>query len=221
MFAQFTVKAKSKNNQSLGLSALYFTIDLGKVQRKVELEELHKIVIEKRKKLAPLIAGGIITSLSLLSMVLYSSSFEIIGLIAFGLLLIYVGIIEYTVLRLEYANTNELVWLPLSVSLEAIRPFIAIVEFYLGKRQFPVLFATPVAAEDHNLIHYESSPVPSHGTIIYQFGESSAQTIPQVPVNPALLDHTIEIEGQGKVIGEGHYLINHQAIVDITPINLS
>ena len=94
MFAQFTVKSKGKKKKSLGLSALYFTINMGKAYHKINLEELQKIVIEKRKKLAPLIAGGIITSLSLLSMVLYSSSFEIIGLIAFGLLLIYIGIME-------------------------------------------------------------------------------------------------------------------------------
>ena len=221
MFAKYTIHSKSKDPKTLGLSALYFTINLGKVQHKIELEQLNQVLIEKRRKLAPLVSGGIITSLSLLSFIMYNGSFEIIALIAFGLLLTYYGMTEYTVLRLEYSNTNELVWLPVSVKLESVRPFIAILEFYISRKHFPVLYASPVVPEDNSLVHYESHPVKSSGTIIYQFGKSLENTIPQVPVNPALLDHYIEIEGHGKVIGQGEYLINGNAVIDSNSINLS
>lgn len=221
MFAQYTVKTRGKQAKYLALSALYFEIKMGKVQHKIELETLGKVILEKRKKLAPMIAGGIITSLGLLSIILYGSSIELVGMIAFGLLLSYYGITEYTVIRLEYASTNELVWLPVSVNLESFRPFVALLEFYISRKQFPILYASPVVAEDNRLIHYETSPVKSSGTIIYQFGKSSDNAIPQVAVNPALLDHTIEIEGQGKVIAEGDHLINHSAVVDYNSINLS
>ena len=221
MFAQYTVKTRSKQAKYLGLSALYFEIKLGKVQHKIELETLSKVLLEKRKKLAPLIAGGIITSLSLLSIILYGSTMEMVGLITFGLLLSYYGITEYTVIRLEYASTNELIWLPVSVNLESFRPFAAFLEFYISRKRFPVLYASPVVGEDNRLIHYETSSVKSSGTIIYQFGKSLDNAIPHVAVNPALLDHTIEIDGQGKVIDEGDHLINHSAVVDYNSINLS
>lgn len=221
MFAQYTVKTRGKQAKYLGLSALYFEIKLGKVQHKIELETLSKVLLEKRKKLAPLIAGGILTSLSLLSIILYGSSIEMVGLIGFGLLLTYYGITEYTVIRLEYASTNELVWLPISVTLESIRPFAALLEFYINRKQFPILYASPVVAEDSRLMHYETTPVKSSGTIIYQFGQATDNRMPQLAVNPALLDHTLEIEGQGKVIAEGDHLINQSAVVDYNSINLS
>lgn len=221
MFAKYVISTKSNSPRFLGLSSLYFEVQTRKYHRKIQLEDLSKVHIEKRRKLAPLIVGGIITSLSLLSIILYYSSFEIIGLVAFGLLLTYFGVTEYTVIRLDYANVHELVWLPLSVKIDSVRPFIAILEFYVSKKAFPVLYASPVLYEDQNLVHYESSKVKARGTIIYQFGLPSVSSMPYVAVNPALLDHYIEVDGQGKVIAEGEYLINHQAIIDNNTINLS
>lgn len=221
MFAIYPFTTKSKSPKFLGLSALYFEVKTGKRDHKIQLEDLSKVLIEKRRKLAPLLAGGIISSLTLLSIILYYSSFEIIGLLAFGLLLTYYGMMEYTVLKLEYSNINELVWLPLSVKLESVRPFIAILEFYISKKQFPVLYASPVVLEDQSLVHYESTKRESSGTIIYQFGIPAQSSMPYVAVNPALLDHTIEIDGQGKVIAEGAFLINHLAVIDSNTINLS
>lgn len=221
MFAQYTIHARGKEPKLLALSALFFEIKLGKKQLKIQLEDLSQILIEKRRKLAPLVTGGVITSLSLLSLLLYSPSLELVGLIAFGLLLTYFGMMEYTVLRLDYANTSELVWLPVAVKLEAVRPFVAILEFYISRRRFPILYASPVARADSQMVHYESAPVKASGSIIYQFGKSPDNTIPQVPINPALLDHVLEIEGQGKVIAESEFLINQPAVIDSNSINLT
>jgi len=222
MFVKYILSSKTNYTRYLGLSTLVLELHFGKKkEKKIQLEELNKILIEKRRKLAPLLIGGIITSLSLLSIVLFTATFGLIGLIAFGLLLTYFGMTEYTVIRLEYSSNNELLWLPASVKLESVRPFIAILEYYINKKQFPVLYASPVSPEDQNLVHYESNPVKSQGTIIYQFGKMTSGSILQVPVNPVLLDHCLEIEGQGKVIAEDHFLVNQGAVITEHSVNIT
>ena len=221
MFAIYNLPSRGNSNKFIGLSSLYLEIKMAGKELKVPLQEVNKVYIEKRRKLAPLVLGGIITSLSLLSIFLYSSRLEIIALVALGLLLTYYGMFEYTVIWLEFSNQNEMIWLPTKVKLESVRPFIALLEFYLNKRQFPVLYASPVSHEDSRLVHYEDHPVKSTGTIIYQFGKARESTMTQVAVNPTLLDYPLNIEGQGKVIAESEYLVNAAALIESNSLNLT
>lgn len=221
MFAIYNLPSRSNSNRFLGLSALYLEIKMAKKELKIPLEDINKVFIEQRRKLAPLVLGGVITSLSLLSIFLYSSRLEIVALVALGLLLTYFGMFEYTVIRLEYSNQNEMLWLPARIKLESVRPFVAILEFYLNKRQFPILYASPVNHEDSRLVHYEEHPVKATGTIIFQFGRLKDEALPQFAINPAFLDSPIIIEGQGKVIAEGDHLINSSAIIDQNSINIT
>jgi hypothetical protein len=213
MFAIYPLQNKEKSDQYLGISPLYLNINYSKRNEKIQLDNIAKIILEKRRKLAPLVLGGIITSFSLLSIFLYSSSLEMVMLVGFGLLLTYFGLFEYAVVHIEHGSSTTLLWLPVKVNVEDIRPFIAIIEFYVTQKRFPLLYASAVAPDDAKLIHYESHPVKAHGTIIYQFAKIASERVPQIAINPAFLDAPVIISAQGKVIGEGNHLINQEALI--------
>lgn len=214
MFATYHFHKSSNKPQFLGISSFYLDVQLGKMNLHLSLAELAKVVIEKRRKLAPLITGGVITSLSLLSVFLYSPRMEIVLLIGFGLLLTYFGLIEHTVIHIEHGNNTFLVWVPLRDKFEDVRPFVAILEYYVGRKQFPILYASPVNTDIASIIHHAEAPVKSTKTIIYQFGKDPFGKIPQVAVNPVLLDTPIAIQPTGKVISESNYLINSSAVIN-------
>lgn len=219
MFAIYPLYNNKKSNQYLGISPLYLNINYGKRNEKIQLDSIAKVILEKRRKLAPLVLGGIITSFSLLSIFLYSSSLEVVMLVALGLLLTYFGLFEYAVLHIEHDSSTTLLWLPIRVNIDDIRPFIAVIEYYVAQKRFPIFYASALSPDDSRLIHYESHPVASHGTIIYQFAKIPSERMPQIAINPAFLDAPVLISAQGKVIGEGNHLINQEALISGDTIN--
>jgi len=64
MFALCQISRKAGHESYLGLSGLYFSARIKGRQLKIPLNELVQVSLEKRRKLAPLISGGIITSLA-------------------------------------------------------------------------------------------------------------------------------------------------------------
>ena len=214
VFAIYQLPKRRKLAQFVGLSALYFEGRYRNNNFKIPLHEVAKVILEKRRKLAPLVIGGIITSLSLLSILLFSSSLEVVGLAAFGLLLTYYGVEEYVVMHIEHANTTTLIWLPKKVAIASIRPFVALLEFYLSRQYFPVIFASSTRNITPQLIHYESTSVAAHSSIIYSFRNDQISHSQPIAVNPALLDAPIIIDGANNIIGKSDYLINQRALVE-------
>ena len=145
-------------------------------------------------------------------MFLFSSGLEIIALIALGLLLTYFGFQEYVVIHVENSNNTRLVWLPLKVQIERVRPFIAILEFYLSKQSFPALYVLKPSTSAR-IIHYEDKPVESEIPIYYTFRNIQPSENQPILVNPLLLDMPIYIEGENQIIGSSNYLINQSALI--------
>lgn len=221
MFAIYNLPNRKGNSQFLGLSTLYFEARYKSKHTKIPLDEIAKAIIEKRRKLAPLILGGLITSLSLLSIFLYSSSLEVVGLAAFGLLLTYYGMQEYTVLQIEYSSDSLLIWLPLKVTVASIRPFVAILEYYISKRHFPVLFARCESDIASRMVHYENMPQVAKTPLLYRFAPNESVDNPSVAVNPILLDSPLNIYGDGPIIAEGEFLINQAALIENNTVSYS
>lgn len=221
MFAIYNLPNRKGNSQFLGLSTLYFEARYKSKHTKIPLDEIAKAIIEKRRKLAPLILGGLITSLSLLSIFLYSSSLEVVGLAAFGLLLTYYGMQEYTVLQIEYSSDSLLIWLPLKVTVASIRPFVAILEYYISKRHFPVLFARCESDITSRMVHYENMPQVAKTPLLYRFAPNESVDNPSVAVNPILLDSPLNIYGDGPIIAEGEFLINQAALIENNTVSYS
>jgi hypothetical protein len=221
VFAIYHLPNRKGNSQFMGLSALYFEIEYKTKHTKILLNDIAKAILEKRRKLAPLILGGIITSLSLLSIFLYSSGLEVIALAAFGLLLTYYGLQEYTVLHIEYSNSSLLIWLPGKASLTSVRPFVAMLEYYLNKQHFPILFARCSSTIDSRMVHHEITPQAAKATIMYRFAPGQANDYQTVAVNPLFLDTPLDIYGEGPIIGTGDFLINKEALVENNTVSYS
>jgi hypothetical protein len=221
VFAIYHLPGRKSNPQYLGLTDLFFKIKFKGKDIKIPLVELRKIVLEKRRKLAPLIIGGIITSLSMLSIILFSSGLEVVSLVGVGLLLTYYGMQEYVVIQTEYSNHKELTWLPLRVDLASVRPFIALIEFYISRQIFPTLYASRANNIGSRIIHNEAKPVLTDDIIYYRFRFIQSEGIQTVAVNPTLLDAPISIEGENNTIGQSEYLVNSRAVVEAPTVSYS
>lgn len=221
VFAIYNLPNRKGNSQFMGLSALYFEAQRKTKHTKIPLDDIAKAILEKRRKLAPLILGGVITSLSLLSIILYSSRLEVVALVAFGLLLTYYGMQEHPVLHLEYSNSSLLIWLPLRTTITSVRPFVAMLEYYISKRRFPVLFARSDSNIETRMVHYENKPQATNSPIFYRFAPGKEFNNPSVAVNPVMLDSPIQIYGEGPIVAEGEFLINQEALVENDTISYS
>lgn len=221
VFAIYNIPSRKSNQDFIGLSSLYFESHLGKKNLKIPLNDISKVVLEHRRKLAPLVTGGIITSLGLLSILLYSSSLEVVAIVAAGLLLTYYGMQEYLVIHMEHTNNTELIWLPNRVSLESIRPLIGILEYYVNKKQFPILYAINSNASNSQIIHFENHAVKSSDTILFSFANHQIQSNQAIAIRPELLDKPISIHGEAKFIGQGENLINQSALIENNTISYS
>ncbi len=213
MFALYQISRKAGHESYIGLSGLHFSAKLKRQQIKIPLTELVKVSLEKRRKLAPLIGGGIITSLSLLSMLVYIASLEVFALAGAGLLLTYYGMQEYPVLRLEHGNQPTVMWLPGSVTVAVVRPLIAMLEYRLTKGHFPVLYAIPEKPGITSIVHHENKPVIGNNRILFTFAPLQSTGFQSIAINPELLDSPVIIAPEGKVIGYSHNLINHDAVL--------
>jgi len=213
VIAIYNLPDRRGNQRFVGLSNLFFHAHIKGEEIKIPIDEIAKVVLEKRKKLAPLIAGGIITSLGLLSMFLYSSGLEVVGLVAGGLLLTYYGWQEYLVLHIEHTSNTKLIWLPQKVLLSSIRPLIAMLEYYISKQHFPYL-AIFGSNSGQTLTHFESHPVLTSSPLQVTFSNKQIIDNQLLIVNPALLDAPIEIYTEGKLIGKSNYLINNDAVIN-------
>ncbi len=213
MFALYQISRKAGHESYIGLSGLHFSAKLKRQQIKIPLTELVKVSLEKRRKLAPLIGGGIITSLSLLSMLVYIASLEVFALAGAGLLLTYYGMQEYPVLRLEHGNQPTVMWLPGSVTVAVVRPLIAMLEYRLSKGHFPVLYAIPEKPGITSIVHHENKPVIGNNRILFTFAPLQSTGFQSIAINPELLDSPVIIAPEGKVIGYSHNLINHDAVL--------
>ena len=221
VFAIYNLPNRKGNSQFMGLSALYFEAQYKSKHSKIVLDDIAKAILEKIRKLAPLILGGVINSLSLLSIILYSSRLEVVALAAFGLLLTYYGMQEHPVLHLEFSNSTLLIWLPLKTTVTSVRPFVAMLEYYISKRRFPILFARSDIKAGTRLIHYENKPQATNSSIFYRFGPSQDPNNPSVAVNPVLLDSPLQIYGEGPIIAQGEFLINQGALIENDAISYS
>jgi hypothetical protein len=221
MFALYHLPNRKKTSQFIGLSAHYFEIKFRGENLKIPLNEIAKTIIEMRRRLAPLIIGGIITSLSLLSMLLFSYGLEVVGLTVIGLFLTYYGMQEYVVIHVEHSNTTELIWLPHKVSLASIRPFIGLLEFYVSRRHFPVLYASHSEHKGSRIVHYENKPVIADTEIYYSFRPNYGSRLEPIAVNPAKLDAPITIYGTENIIGKSNNLINHEALIEDNTVSYS
>lgn len=214
VFAVYNLPRRKGSAQFIGISSLYFKVHYRKSQYEIPLNDLTRITLERRRKLAPLITGGVVTSLSLLSIILYSSGLEVVALLALGLILTYIGFQEYVVIHIEHSNNTRLLWLPLKVQLEKVRPFIAMLEYFVSKKYFPKIYALRPDLDNAFIVHSENKPVESSIPIYFSFRNIQSPEKEPIIINPVFLDTPISINGENEIIGSSNHLINQSALIE-------
>ena len=94
-------------------------------------------------------------------------------------------------------------------------------EYYISKRHFPILFARRDSNIDTRMVHYENIPQAANSPIMYRFAPSQGADIPSVAVNPIFLDAPLQIYGDGPIIAEGEFLINQAALIENDTVSYS
>lgn len=215
MFAIYTLYKKGSNHHYLGVSTTHLIINQRDKRHIYDLQSLQSVTIDKKKKLIPLITGGIISSLSLLEMVLDIVSFDMIALLSAGLLLLYYGFTEYVVIHVVTGNTEVKFWLNHKHRLQQVRPFIGIVEFFAHHKRFPPLYVNVPYHAVTSHIHNQQGPVESKIKLFYRLFSKTTPSISAIIVDPVRLDAPIHFKSEDNQIAWGDHLINQSAIIGV------
>ena len=221
MFAIYTVASKGSNPKFIGLSPTHLTVNLTKIQKKYDLRTISQFNLDRKKKLIPLISGGIIASLSLLAMVLHLVSFNLIAVLCLGLLLFYYGFTEYVVITVVTDNAQDSFWLSPKQQITDIRPLSGFLEYFVKFKRFPALYVPVIAHSVPGFIHSESHPQKSTSALYFQFFEAPDQSLSNIKVDPTLLDSPIHIKSSESQIGFSEYKINYAAVIAVSQAEIS
>lgn len=204
----------------MGISTTHIIIKQRSNRYVYDLTSIQNITIDLKKKLIPLISGGIISSLSLLAMVLDMMTFDTIALLCAGLLIFYYGFTEYVVIDINAAHVDKKFWLKSKHKIADIQPMINIVNYFLQHRHFPPLYVHVPYHAVPNYIHSGAQPVRSKEYLFFSLFSKVSTSVSAIMIDPARLDQPIYFESEADHIAVGHYRINQSAIIGIDqPIN--
>lgn len=205
----------------MGLSPTHLTVKLGKKQQVFDLQTIRSFSLDRKKKLIPLIVGGIISSLSLLAMVLQLVSFNLIALLCAGLLLFYYGFTEYVVISISTDNSEASYWLNHKQKATDIRPLAGFVEYFVKFKQFPPIYTSIQPNNLSQYVHRERSPVKNPGALHFQFFPHNSVESVNIKVDPTKLDSPIHFKSSENQIGTSEFKINEGAIISISEAEIS
>ena len=215
MFAIYTLYKKGSNHQYLGISASHLLIKQRNKRYVYDLSTVQKLNIDLKKKLIPLIGGGIVSSLSLLAMVLDMVTFETIALLSTGLLTFYFGFAEYVVIEIKTAHDDKTFWMSAKHRIEDIRPLINMASFYLEHQHYPPLYVQVPQGKVSQTIHSTSDPSKNKEVLKYSLFSNVLTGISVIMVDPQKLDHAIQLKAEGNHIGFSDNKVNQAAVIGI------
>jgi hypothetical protein len=221
MFAVYTLFKNGSNHHYLGLTPSHLIVKQRNKKRIYDLQSLRGATVDKKRKLIPLISGGIISSLSLLAMVLQMITFETIALLSGGLLLFYYGFTEYVVIHLTTDNSEVKFWLAHKHSLKQVRPFVGIIEFFARHKRFPPLYLHVPYHAIARHIHNQQNPVTSAVRLSYQLFANTSPSIAAIVIDPIKLDAPIHFASADDHLAWGDHLVNHAAVIEVIQASAS
>lgn len=181
-----------------------------------DLNSVTGMSVERKKKLMPLISGGILASLALLAILLFGASMNITVLVAAGMLLFYFGLYEYPVLHLTTTQTEQKIWLPHSQPITNVRPFVGLIEYYAKHKHFPVLYTSvEIQALNDSLTEGGIDSLPDDRVLEFTFFAAPDSHHTSLGIDITKISNPIVIKGDGKIIGTTTYKINKEAIIDV------
>lgn len=114
---------------------------VGKNKTQALFSNLIAFQISTKKKLAPLISGAILTSLALVNIIIEGAGLSMIGFLSVALLVLYFGLTDYWVLKIEQYDTNFSLWISKNTHPKFPQTLINIINFRISKGVFPPFYA--------------------------------------------------------------------------------
>jgi len=186
---------------------------------KIPFSYLVSIHFNSKKKLAPLIIGVVLTSLALVNILLEGANLSMIGFLSLGLLILYVGLTDYWVIRIEQFNESTpqsfgAVWISKNKCPKFSKTFVNIIDFKISKGFFPPLYAIANGINLNNFInntpqiallaqplkYYLTPPSLTQGQILIKIDVSNLNSVLEVVVDEAYW-------------AIGKYKINEEALI--------
>ena len=220
VFAIYTLSKKGSNHQYLGISTTHLIIKQRNNRYVYDLASIQNLNVDQKKKLIPLIGGGIISSLSLLAMVLDMITFDTIALLCAGLLTFYYGFTEYVVIHVNAAQVDRKFWLKSKHKITDLRPIINMITYFLANQHFPSLYVHVPHNAVPQYIHSGNVPIASREELHYSLFSKISKSVSAIIIDPAKLDQPIFFNSGSDHIAVGHHKINQSAIIGIDqPVN--
>jgi hypothetical protein len=208
----------SWNNSSdfLGINSEAIQLNIGSKIYQIPLSNLVVAKLDSKKKLAPLIAGGVLTSLALVNILLEGAGLSMIGLLSFGLLVLYFGLSDYWVLNIEQFNKSSSIWISKNKCSVFPQTLINIIMHKISKGVFPPFYAHVKKEWLHHAMSNSYTPEKSNDPISYYL-------VPPMPnpdyvlikVDISKLKASIKFVINEAHLAESHYKINNEALMNL------
>ncbi len=125
----------------LQVSADKVLLRIGAEDFRISFSNLVSFQVQTKKKLAPLIIGAILTSLALVNIFIEGAGLSMIAFLSIGLLILYLGISDYWVVKIEKFDTSVSKWISKNKHPQFPLTLVNIISFKISKGVFPPFYA--------------------------------------------------------------------------------
>ncbi|MCF6352406.1 MAG: hypothetical protein L3J06_05300 [Cyclobacteriaceae bacterium] len=186
---------------------------------KIPFSYLVSIHFDSKKKLAPLIIGVVLTSLALVNILLEGASLSMIGFLSLGILILYFGLSDYWVIRIDQFSENTpkafgAVWISKNKCPKFSRLFVNIIDFKISKGFFPPLYAVINGENRRDVINNTAQLALLDQPLQYYLtppGLTQNQLLMKVDISN--LNSVLEIVTDEAYMAIGKYKINEEALI--------
>jgi len=177
---------------------------------------LVSIKLALKKKLAPLIAGAIITSLALVNILLEGAALSMIALLSSGLLILYFGLTEYWVISIEQFKESKSIWIAKNKCTLFPKTLIHILAYKISKGFFPPFYASVERGNFVNVVAGEQ-PIKELAEPIYFFliPPKKNPNCLLLKVDLSNITSTLTYVVDKDYLAIGRYQLNKEALLNI------
>ncbi|MCB0497933.1 MAG: hypothetical protein KDC79_17470 [Cyclobacteriaceae bacterium] len=179
-----------------------------------QIAEIISAELVTKKKLAPLIAGAVISSLATVNIILEGASMYIIALLFVGLLILYFGLTDYWVVKIVNPRESALIWINKNKTPHFPEKIFNFIHYRIKQGDFPPFYCQVEKSELQKFLEEKNESEPGFAHVNYSL-------LPPKPlknnvilkVSITELSKPIVFNSESGYIAYGEYKINGSAIM--------
>lgn len=169
-----------------------------------------------KKKLAPLVSGAIISSLAAVNILLEGSSLYMVAILFIGLLILYIGLNGYWVVKIVTPRDSTLLWLSKNKNPYFPEVILNVVHYRIKQGVFPPLYCQLEKSRLHEYIEEKNEMNPGLQLIHYSLlSPKPLKSNIILKVDPTLLTKPLTFEVHPDYLASGTHKINSSALLDM------